>query len=343
MSRCFVTACLFVALGSLASTQARSKPNFVHDIAPITYQYCASCHHSGGPAPFALVTYEEVRQHARQIAPVVASRTMPPWLPEDGYGDFVGEARLSDAQIRLILQWANEGAPQGPASETPAPPPISQDWQLGKPDMVLQATRPFTVPASGPDVFWDFIFSPQITTTRYVKAIEILPGPLGMVHHANLLLDRTASARRQETTPGEGFPGMDLKIPHSTLDFPSHFLFWKPGSSPSIDPDGLSWRLDPGDDLVLNTHVITMGIPMQVQPAIGLYFTDKPPTRFPILIELENDNALDIPAGERDFILRDSFRLPVDCDVLAVYPHAHYRGGMCWRHTQRYPTADAGG
>lgn len=119
---------------------------------------------------------------------------------------------------------------------------------------------------------------------------------------------------------------MDLKIPHSGLDFPSHFLFWKPGGIPWIEPDGLSCRLDPGDDLVLNTHLMTMGMPMQVQPAIGLYFTDKPPNRFPILIELENDKALDIPAGEHDFILRDSFRLPVDSDVLAIYPHAHYRG-----------------
>jgi hypothetical protein len=38
---------------------------------------------------------------------------MPPWPPEHGYGDFVGERRLSDAQIRLIQQWVSEGKKEG--------------------------------------------------------------------------------------------------------------------------------------------------------------------------------------------------------------------------------------
>ena len=45
-----------------------------------------------------------------------------------------------------------------------------------------------------------------------------------------------------------------------------------------------------------------------------------------MLIELENDDALDIPAGDGDFAVSDDFRLPRDVDVLAVYPHAHYLG-----------------
>jgi tetratricopeptide (TPR) repeat protein len=41
---------------------------------------------------------------------------------------------------------------------------------------------------------------------------------------------------------------------------------------------------------------------------------------------LENDQALNIPAGVPDFAISDDFRLPLDADVLAVYPHAHYLG-----------------
>ncbi len=63
-----------------------------------------------------------------------------------------------------------------------------------------------------------------------------------------------------------------------------------------------------------------------MKPSIGLYFTDKPPDRFPLLIELERDSQLDIPAGARDFAVGDDFRLPLDVDVLAIYPHAHYLG-----------------
>src|SRR4029077_12539329 len=41
---------------------------------------------------------------------------------------------------------------------------------------------------------------------------------------------------------------------------------------------------------------------------------------------MENDRALDIPAGAKDFLVTDEITLPADVDVLAIYPHAHYLG-----------------
>ena len=61
-----------------------------------------------------------------------------------------------------------------------------------------------------------------------------------------------------------------------------------------------------------------------VSPVIGLYFTDKPQTKFPYLVQLEHDGAIDIPAGDADFVVGDDFRTSMDVNVLAVYPHAHY-------------------
>lgn len=88
----------------------------------------------------------------------------------------------------------------------------------------------------------------------------------------------------------------------------------------------MAWRLDPGNPLVLNTHLQPDGKREVLQPQVGLYFTNKPPVRFPILVQLEHDGALDIPAGDRDFAITDHLTLPVDCRVLAIYPHAHYLG-----------------
>ena len=102
----------------------------------------------------------------------------------------------------------------------------------------------------------------------------------------------------------------------------------KPGSAPWVEPDGLAWKLDPGSDLVLNAHLKPTGAREEVRPSIGLYFTDVPPSRFPILIQLQDDNALDIPAGAQDFPVSDDFTLPADVDILAVYPHAHYLGHL---------------
>ncbi len=306
----------------------QNAPTFSHDVAAILYQNCASCHHPGGPAPFSLLTYEDAKRQAAKIADATRRRYMPPWLPEGGYGSFVGELRLTDAQIALIGEWTKGGAPEGSPAEAPPPPKFTEGWQLGPPDMILEAPGSITVPASGPDVFWNFIFSPQLKTRRYVRAIEIRPGGAQFVHHANLIVDRERSARRQETEPGAGFPGMDLKIMRTTFDFDSHFLFWKPGSVPWEEPDGLAWELDPGNDLVLNAHMRTSGKPREVKPSIGLYFTDTPPNRFPMLIQLEDDQDLNIPAGARYFVIHDQFRLPVDVQVLAVYPHAHYLGHL---------------
>lgn len=320
----FAAILLFAA--SLAAQT--SAPTYVHDIAPILYKHCAPCHRPGESEPFSLLTYEDAKKHARQIAAVTHSRYMPPWLPQPGYGDFADQARLTDAQIQLISAWVNANAPEGPASDSPLPPHFTEGWQLGPPDLVVEASHPFTLSASGPDVFWNFIYKPNISETHYIRAIEIRPGDKRIVHHANLIIDRVHSAQKQEAESGAGFPGMDLDIQSSVFDPAGHFLFWKPGSIPRVEPDGFAWRLDPGNDLVLNTHLQPTGKPEQVKPSIGLYFTDKPQTQFPILVQLEHDGALRIPAGDRDFLVSDDFRVPMDADVLAVYPHAHYLGKL---------------
>lgn len=323
--RCFAFAALanFLLLG-----HGNAQPTFAHDIAPIIYRNCAVCHRPGEAGPFPLLTYEDVKKHAHQIATVTRSRYMPPWLPQPGYGDFQDERRLTDAEIRLIADWVGTGAPEGPVSAIPPLPNFTIDWQLGTPDMILRVSHPFLMPASGPDIFWNFLFRPDIDATRYVRAVEIRPGGDRIVHHANILVDRIGSARRLANSSSAGFAGMDVTIDRNPFDPDSHFLFWKPGTIPYSEPDGLSWRLDPGNYLILNTHLQPTGKQEKVAPTIGLYFADKPPNRFPLLIELEHDGALDIPPGDRDFVISDDFRLPVAVDALAVYPHAHYLGKL---------------
>ncbi|HLX42335.1 MAG TPA: tetratricopeptide repeat protein [Bryobacteraceae bacterium] len=310
--------------GLLLAGSLRAQPvTFAHDIAPIVYRYCAPCHRPGEAGPFPLLYYEDVRKRARQIADVTKRRFMPPWLPEPGHGDFQDELRLSDAQIARFAAWAAAGAPEGPAAETPPPPKFTGGWQLGPPDLILEASKAVSLPASGTDLYWNFIFTANTGARHWVRAIEIRPGNQRVMHHANLYIDRARSARQQ----GDGFPGMDPVIERSVFDpDDGRFLYWKPGGIPYAEPDGLSWRLDPGNDLVLNAHMQPDGKTEQVRPAIGLYFTEKPQTRYPMLVQLEHDGALHIPAGNSNFLVSDDFKLPLDVDVLAVYPHAHYLG-----------------
>ena len=119
---------------------------------------------------------------------------------------------------------------------------------------------------------------------------------------------------------------MDLEIASEGFEPESHFLFWKPGTVPYVELDGMSWLLDKRTDLVLNMHLQPSGKLEFIQASVGLYFTDKAPTLHPMLLQLEHDGAVDIPAGQKDFVVTDEFRLPLDVDVLGVYPHAHYLG-----------------
>jgi tetratricopeptide (TPR) repeat protein len=324
-------------LGVVGTIVARPSPRppsdipptqvtFNRNIAPIVFRSCSSCHRPGEAAPFSLLTYSDAKKHARQIAEVTQSRSMPPWLPEPQKLKFADEIRLSDAEIKLIQDWIKQGEVEGNPADLPPAPKFVEGWRLGKPDLVLTASKPLTLPPSGTDTYWNFIFPVPIQETRWVKAVEIRPGDKRYVHHANILVDREGSSRRRETEPGAGFGGMEIRIESQVFDPDSHLLFWKPGTVPYVEPEGMALRLDKGTDLILNTHLQSSGKPEVIRPSIGLYFTPHPATKLPMLLQLENDVRLDIPAGQKDFLITDDFTLPIDVELMAIYPHAHYLG-----------------
>jgi len=302
--------------------------NWSHDVAPVLYKNCTTCHHPGGAGPFSLLTYADARRWAPQILKVTQSHFMPPWLPEPGYGDFADVRRLSDDDIALLKRWINGGMSEGDLKAAPAAPKYDTVWQLGKPDLILKTAQPFTLRAEGTDVFSNLILPNPLKQTRYVRAIEILPSPARVVHHANVLIDRTGSLRRNHPSNWEtGVPGMELLLDAGNrFDPDSHFLFWKPDSPALVEPEGMPWRLDPGNELILNIHMKPSGKPEAVTAQVGLYFTDAPPIHQPMLLQLDADDKLDIPPGDSNFVVEDSLKLPVDVEALGVYPHTHYLG-----------------
>ncbi len=317
-----------LAAGGLGrqSTGDATQVTFNRDVAPILFRSCAQCHRPEEAAPFSLLTYSDAKKHARQIADVTKSRAMPPWLPEPQELKFADELRLSDREITQIERWVEQGAVEGNRADLPAPPKFVEGWRLGKPDLVLNATKPLALSPQGTDTYWNFIFPVPIQDTRWVKAIEIRPGDKRYVHHANILVDHAGASRKRETEPGAGFGGMEIRIESQVFDPDSHLLFWKPGTIPAEEPEGMALRLDRGTDLILNTHLQPSGKPEVIQPSIGLYFTSQPATKFPMLLQMENDAKLDIPPGEKNFVVSDDFTLPIDADLMAIYPHAHYLG-----------------
>ncbi len=313
----------------LAPLLSGGPVTFNRDVGPIVYEHCAPCHHAGGVGPFPLTSYADTARHASQIVAVAERRYMPPWPPQGGYGDFAGDRSLTAPQIQLFADWLHQGKVEGNVADAPTAPHFKSDWQLGEPDLVLKMPKPFEMTAEGTDIFRNFIVPTGLTRTRFVRGLELRLTNQRVVHHANVILDRTQSLRSHDGEDGKpGFPGMDLitEAAPDTFDPDSHFLFWKPATALRLEPEAMSWRLDPATDLVLNLHLQPTGKLEQVQAEIGLYFSAAAPTRFPMLVQLEHDGALRIPPGSRNFAVADSLTLPIDVEVLAIYPHAHYLG-----------------
>jgi len=81
-------------------TAGEKRRTFNRDVAPILFKRCVSCHHDGGIAPFSLLDHGGASNHAREIAIATAERSMPPWQPEPGYGEFANDRRMSDKEVQ---------------------------------------------------------------------------------------------------------------------------------------------------------------------------------------------------------------------------------------------------
>jgi Flp pilus assembly protein TadD len=291
------------------------------DVAPIFHRSCAGCHRPDGVAPFSLLAYEDAHARAQDVADVVTSRVMPPWLPESGHLRLQGERRLADEEVDLIRRWVAAGAPEGDRGRAPRPPALPSGWQLGTPDLILRLPEPYPLVARGGEVFRNFVLPLPISGRRWVRAVEFRPGSRGRVHHAVLFTDATGEARQLDALDAEpGYAGMEGG---SAPD--GHFVGWSPGREPRPLPDGLGWEIRAGMDLVLQLHLMPGKVATTVQPEIGLYFAPGPPRAQPVVLNL-GSKTIDIPAGAPAHTVRDAYTLPADVDLLAIFPHAHYLG-----------------
>ena len=310
---------MIAILFAIAAAQA---PTYTKDIAPLLNDRCATCHHPSGSAPFPLTVFDEVKRHATQIGDVTKRRVMPPWKVDPSNGPFVGQHPLTPDEIDLIQRWIEGGAVEGNPDDAVPPVRWTDGWQLGKPDLVVTLAQPFTLPADGTDVFRIFVLPIPVDAPRYVRGIEFHPGNPKVVHHANIRVDATRASRDQdEADPAPGYTGLIMR---SAVYPDGHFLGWTPGQVAPLAPPDLAWHLAPRTDLVVETHMQPSGKAEAVQPSVGFYFGDRPPTRTPTMLRLGRQ-TIDIPAGQAQYVATDSYVLPVDVEVLALQPHAHYR------------------
>jgi mono/diheme cytochrome c family protein len=295
-------------------------PTFSRDVAPILYENCVTCHRPGSIAPFSLATYRDARRRAETIAAVTERGTMPPWKPAER-GVFFDERRLGPEQIRLLREWAEAGAPAGDPADLPPLPTFKEGWQLGEPDLVLEVPRPFTIPAEGPDVFAHFVFPVPIEETKYIRAVEVLPGNRRVAHHALGLLDASGKARRLAAADGgDWYTSLNAGFLPSGL-VPGYV----PGQTARFPVEDTGIKLEPKTDFVLQMHYHPTGRVETDRTRVGLYFARRKPTAIGVGVLL-GSFSIDIAPGDGAYTVSDSFKLPADMKVNDVWAHMHMLG-----------------
>jgi hypothetical protein len=177
---------------------------FSKDIAPIFQKSCQTCHRPGTAVPMSLTTYAEVRPWAKAIRTRVLKREMPPWHLDKttGIHQYKNDISLSDEAIAKVVEWVDNGAPEGNPAEMPPPRTFASNktWFIGEPDLIATTDKDFTMYARGPDWWIDQYGELKLTEDRWIKAMEVKPSNPKVVHHSVVyVIEPDAPAGTPET------------------------------------------------------------------------------------------------------------------------------------------------
>jgi len=317
---------VLVVLSSFAQNGGSPPPTYSHDVAPILNKRCISCHSQTNIAPFSLVGYENAKKWAPTIAVVTESKYMPPWKAKAGYGEFRDNPSLSAEEKLLLKRWADAGAPEGDKSAVPAEPPLTTNWRMGKPDMIISPELPTKIPSEGKDFFRDYLIDPQITKPTWVKIVDYRPLNQGTVHHIIPSLMKKEEAEKCRKIKFDfDDKSWDQKSVED-IDTYSKLGFWSTGAPPFTSPDGTALLINPGDNIQLDVHYKCKGIPATEQVQVALYFLNEPP-KDQMKVRVVTTGDIYLQPGEKDrrFYCIDN-KLEKETTIYAVWPHMHYDG-----------------
>ena len=319
-----VPVLLLLATVCVATEPLPESVTFTEDVAPILFAKCAMCHHPGEIAPFSLLTYADAKKRAKQLAEITTERTMPPWHADRDNPHFQNDRSLDEKQIALLAAWHRAGAPEGDPAKLPAPPKFTEGWAMGAPDLELKMPEAYEIAADGRDEYRNFVLPLNFGEDRWISAIELRPSATAVVHHVLIFLDTDGSAASRAGRDGKpGYRGF-VSLGQT------YVAGWAPGAGPLMLPRDLAWRFPKGASLVLQTHISPNGKPAREATSIGLRFAKEAPPHTYTTIQIPPQfgilNGIQIPPGDKDYTVRDSFTLPIDCDAFAIAAHAHYLG-----------------
>jgi peroxiredoxin len=318
-------------------SQAESTVTYYRDVLPILQKHCQECHRPNNVAPFPLMTYRQAVKWGPDIKEFTTTRWMPPWRVAEPKYYFQNERRMSDAEIQTLARWVEAGMPEGDPKDAPPPRTWSDDWYLGKPDLVLEVPGEMVIGPEGRDLFRCFILRHQLSEDKYIKAFEVRPGNRRVVHHTlNMIIPKgMADALEQDEQKRpkhpEGYdagPGYTVAMGFGRGVIPrGGFGGWAPGLLPHYLPRGVAYYLPKDSDILLQVHYHRTGKVERDRLQIALYFA-KPDEVITHRLQtlVLTGRFLFIPAGARNFEVKGQVWLDQDATILSVLPHMHLIG-----------------
>lgn len=318
------------ALYLMLHLSTAQTPTWAEDIAPIFFNKCTKCHHTGGIAPFTLTDYNTAYIWRNTIKYDVQNGIMPPWPPDTSYTRFVNERILTSSEVQKIVDWVNGGAPSGNLSNAPAPPTYTTLYQLpGTPDLIVKIPT-YVSNATTNDEYVCFSIPINNPTLRYVKAVEIVSGNPSIVHHVIATADTSSSKPTITTT----YPNCYNIMGQFGL------AGFDPGSGPVILPSTSPYKfgipLYPNCNIVIQIHYPkgTIGQSDSTQVRLFLYPASETGIREVYTAPLLENWYLNIPANTVQSYTNicptsgifNNCQFPLDITVLAAHPHQHLIG-----------------
>ncbi|MFG0257727.1 MAG: redoxin domain-containing protein [Phycisphaerales bacterium JB043] len=320
------TGCVFEAWDS----DLPDEVTYTQHIQPIIAANCMECHVDGGIAPFSFESYSDTARRAAMISYVTRERIMPPWPGDPEYRRFRGERTLTDRQIELIRAWTETGKQRGDDAHALAVPERTTDWPLGEPDAIVTMEEPYKLPATGVDQYRRFVMKSPFDEPTTITAISFKPGDPGVVHHANIFYDGTGEARqRAALDEGPGYDafgdkgGMQATYEWETEGF--GIGGWAPGARGYQLPDGVGLLLPAGGDIMVEVHYHLNGVATSDQSSIAFYTAKEPVERYTDGL-LMGSLDVSIKAGDASYKRHIYMDVPVDMELIDMFPHMHYLG-----------------
>lgn len=301
-------------------------PNWAENIAPILYNNCTSCHHSGGLAPFSLLDYQDATTYASSIKNDVTTRKMPPWPPDYNFKDLAHQRVLSDADIKTIQDWVTAGTPQGDLSKTPTKPVYNGNSVISNPD--LEISTPSYTLQSSTDEYRCFPIKSTLASDQYITQMEVLPGNGQVVHHVLVFRDQSNSPftfDAADTTPGY------LNFGGTGSNSSELIGAWVPGQGLISYPTGLGVKLPANTNIILQIHYPSGYAGQKDQTKVKFKLTNAGNVRDLVISPLLNHSTslingpLYIPANTTK-TFKAKYIVGIDGSLLGVGPHMHLIG-----------------